>query len=88
MNAPTLARKAFSVSRLAEFASVTELLAEAYAAMTRGAAAKAALRHELERLTGEAVETPPDLLERVHAYLAAHPSSSWATAVEAVAGAA
>ena len=61
------------------------LLAETYTAMKRGAAAKVALRAELERLTGEAVETPPDLLERVRAYLAAHPTAAWTTAVAAVA---
>ena len=62
-----------------------ELLAEAYAAMKRGAAVKAALRVEIERSTAEPVETPPDLLARVHAYLAARPTASWPTAVEAVA---
>ena len=62
-----------------------ELLAKAYAEMKRGAAAKRALREQLKRLNAEAVAPPPDLLERVRAYLAAHSTASWVTALEAVA---
>jgi hypothetical protein len=62
-----------------------DVLGEAYAAMKRGAAAREALREELERLNAAAVATPADLVEQVRAYLAAHPTASWAAAVEAVA---
>jgi hypothetical protein len=61
------------------------LLAEAYAAMKRGAAAKEALREELARLNAEAVEAPADLVDLVRGYLGAHPTASWATAVAAIA---
>jgi DNA topoisomerase 6 subunit A-like protein len=62
-----------------------DLLAEAYTAMKRGAVAKTVLQAELERLNTEPVATPADLAERVRGYLAANPTASWATAVEAIA---
>ena len=61
------------------------LLTETYTAMKRGAAAKAALQAELERLNAETVATPPRLAARVRAYVVAHPTASWVTAVAAVA---
>ena len=62
-----------------------ELLAEAYAAMKRATAATEALKEEMRRLTATPVETPPDLANRVARYLTANPTTTWASAVEAVA---
>jgi hypothetical protein len=59
-------------------------LAEAYAALRRGAEAARALEAELARLNAEPVATPADLEQRVPAYLAEHPASSWDEAIEAL----
>ncbi len=62
----------------------TATLAETYAAHRRGAEAARALEAELARLNAEPVAAPADLEQRVRAYLAEHPASSWDEAIKAL----
>ena len=62
-----------------------ETLEATYAAMTRSARAKKALRAELERINAEPIESPADLAERVAAKLEEELETTWDDAVRQIA---
>jgi DNA topoisomerase VI subunit B len=61
-----------------------ETLSLTYAALKRGAIARAALEAELERLNAELVDVPDDLAGQVRAYLDEHREETWDDAIKAI----
>jgi DNA topoisomerase VI subunit B len=81
---------AFVEEKLAEHGAAkvvpdASILANAYRALVRSRRAEALLAAEPERLEGEAVNVPPDLIERVRGWVEANPTETWDEALAALA---